>query len=151
MNRNMKDVLLYFSMKYDGHFDPIYEALRTREDFNQDAFIKLKKDVQYDYVTIIDDKYPDFLKLQNSPPFVIYYQGNLNLIDADLSVKYEILESGHRMISAVAPYEKNGKLVFDYIVGCENERELAKLIDHIKGKGLDLKNYDKTKKKELER
>ncbi|MDD3049053.1 MAG: hypothetical protein PHQ89_03645 [Bacilli bacterium] len=151
MNRNMKDVLLYFSMKYEGHFEPIYEALRVKEDFNQDEFIKLKKDVQYNYVTMIDDKYPDFLKLQNCPPFVIYYQGNLNLIDTDLPVKYEMLESGHRMISVIAPNEKDGKLVFDYVVGSENEKELTKLIDHIKGKGLDLKNYDKTKKKELER
>mgnify|MGYP000727235921 FL=1 len=47
--------------------------------------------------------------------------------------------------------KKDGKLVFDYVVGSENEKELTKLIDHIKGKGLDLKNYDKTKKKELER
>ena len=62
-----------------------------------------------------------------------------------------MLESGHRMISVIAPYEKDGKLVFDYVVGSENEKELTKLIDHIKGKGLDLKNYDKTKKKELER
>ena len=151
MNRNMRDVLLYFSMKYDGKFEPVYEALRVREDFNQDEFIKLKKEVQYDYVTMIDDKYPDFLKLQNYPPFVMYYQGNLDLIDADLPVKYEILESGHRMISVVAPYEKSGKLMFDYVVGCENEKELTKLVEHIKGKGLELKNYNKTKKKELER
>ena len=102
----MKDVFIVFFNEVEGHFEPIYEALRVKEDFNQDEFIKLKKDVQYNYVTMIDDKYPDFLKLQNCPPFVIYYQGNLNLIDTDLPVKYEMLESGHRMISVIAPYEK---------------------------------------------
>lgn len=147
----MRDVLLYFSMKYEGRFEPVYEALLVKEGFNQEEFIKYKKDMQYNYVTMIDDKYPDFLKLQNCPPFVIYYQGNLKLFDSDLPVKYEMLESGHRMVSIIAPYEKKGELMFDYVVGCENEKELTKLIEHINSKGLKFKNYSKHKNKELER
>lgn len=151
MNQNMKDVLLYFSMKYEGSFNDEYNALVEKENFNIEEFIKLRKNIKHKYITLLDDKYPNFLKTSNCPPFVMYYQGNLELIDSDLSVKFEVLESGHRMISTVAPYEKNGKMVFDYIVGCENEKELEKLIDHIHSKGLELKDYSKHKKKDLER
>lgn len=151
MNRNMKDVLLYFSMKYDGHFEPMYSAINFKETFNQKEFSKLKRGIEYDYITVIDKKYPDFFKEQDSPPIVLYYQGNLELIDSDLPVKYGMIESGHRMVSAIKPCEKDGKLVFDYVVGCENEKELSKLIEHIKSKGLNFKNYSKSKNKELER
>ncbi|WP_028044431.1 hypothetical protein [Candidatus Stoquefichus massiliensis] len=151
MKTEIKNLLLYFSLKYNGVFKDEYNALAEKEDFNVDEFIKLRKNIKHKYITLLDDKYPDFLKTSNCPPFVMYYQGNLELIDSDLPVKFEVLESGHRMISTVAPYEKNGKMMFDYVVGCENEKELEKLIDHIHSKGLELKDYSKHKKKDLER
>lgn len=151
MKTEMKDVLLYFSLKYDGSFKDEYNAIVKNEKFNIDEFIKLRKNIKHKYATLLDDKYPDFLRASKCPPFVLYYQGNLELIDSDLPVKFEVLESGHRMISTVAPYEKNGKMIFDYIVGCENEKELEKLINHIHSKGLELKDYSKHKKKDLER
>ena len=36
------------------------------------------------YITILDDRYPDSLKAINYPPFVIYYKGDLSLLDTRL-------------------------------------------------------------------
>ena len=152
MKEDMKKVLYYFALKYNGNFGEIYLSLATREKFNIDEFMRLKKDVQYHHVTILDDKYPNYLKSVECPPFVLFYEGDLNLIkDRSSAIKYDVLESGGRLISTVNPIQKCNGLEFDYIVACENQEDLKDMLEHIKSKGLNFKNYDKKKKKEIER
>lgn len=43
MNTEINKVLLYFALKYNGNFDKIYSSLRTKEKFDVDEFMKLKK------------------------------------------------------------------------------------------------------------
>lgn len=152
MNEDMKKVLYYFALKYNGDFDKIYSSLATREKFDIDEFMRLKKDVHYPHVTILDDKYPNYLKSVNCPPFVLFYEGNLNLIkDRTSAIKYDVLESGGRLISTVNPIQKCNGIEFDYIVDCENQKDLKDMLEHIKSKGLNLKNYEKKKDKGIER
>ncbi len=152
MKEDMKKVLYYFALKYNGNFGEIYLSLATREKFNIDEFMRLKKDVQYHHVTILDDKYPNYLKSVECPPLVLFYEGDLNLIkDRSSAIKYDVLESGGRLISTVNPIQKCNGIEFDYIVACENQEDLKDMLKHIKSKGLNFKNYDKKKKKEIER
>ncbi|EHQ46780.1 hypothetical protein LA327_10550 [Thomasclavelia ramosa] len=152
MKEDMKKVLYYFALKYNGNFGEIYLSLATREKFDIDEFMRLKKDVHYPHVTILDDKYPNDLKSVECPPFVLFYEGNLNLIkDMTSAIKYDVLESGGRLISTVNPVQKDNGIEFDYIVVCENQEDLKDMLEHIKSKGLNFKNYDKKKKKEIER
>lgn len=102
-------------------------------------------------MTLIDDKYPDYFKTVECPPIVLFYKGNLKLIDRDLPMEYSVLESGKRFISTVNPIKQNGKIVFDYIVATECQEDLDKMLEHIKDKGIPLKVYDKPKKKQMER
>lgn len=53
MNDDIKKVLYYFALKYNGDFDKIYSSLRTRESFDVDEFMKLKKDVQHQHITLL--------------------------------------------------------------------------------------------------
>ena len=152
MNEDMKKVLYYFALKYNGDFDKIYSSLATREKFDIDKFMRLKKDVQYHHITILDDKYPNYLKSVECPPFVLFYEGNLNLIkDRTTAIKYDVLESGGRLISTVNPIQKGNGIEFDYIVACENQEDLKDMLEHIKSKGIDFKNYEKKKDKGIER
>lgn len=152
MDTEINKVLLYFTLKYNGDFDKIYSSLRTKEKFDVDEFMKLKKDILYKHITLLDDKYPNYLKSVNSPPFVLFYEGNLNLIkDRKTTIKYDVLESGGRLISTVNPVQKNNKIEFDYIVACEKQEDLKAMLEHIKSKGLNLKNYEMKKDKSIER
>ena len=137
MNEDMKKVLYYFALKYNGDFDKIYSSLATREKFDIDEFMRLKKDVHYPHVTILDDKYPNYLKSVNK--------------DRTSAIKYDVLESGGRLISTVNPIQKGNGIEFDYIVACENQEDLKNMLEHIKSKGLNFKNYDKKKDKGIER
>lgn len=147
----MEDVLLYFSMKYDGDCKKMLYALQTQEQTDPQKLEEYKKDVRHKYVTLISNRYPDYFKTVECPPIVLFYKGNLKLIDEELPMEYSVLESGKRFISAVCPIKQKGKVVFDYIVAAECQSDLYKMLEHIKSKGIPLKDYDKPKKKQMER
>lgn len=147
----VEGVLLYFAMKYEGDFKRMFVALKRKEQVDEQMLKQYKKQIRHKYVTLIDDKYPDYFKTVECPPIVLFYKGNLKLIDRDLPMEYSVLESGKRFISTVNPIEQNGKIVFDYIVATECQGDLDKMLEHIKDKGIPLKDYDKPKKKQMER
>ena len=76
----MSDLVLYFSIKYEGNLNKIYKALLNKEKFDKEAIIKMKEQLDCQYITIFDDEYPDELKEINCPPFVLFYKGNINLL-----------------------------------------------------------------------
>lgn len=147
----MDDILLCFSLKYDGDFEKVYTALKTKETIDSTDMIKYKNQVRHKYITIANHYYPNFLKSINCPPIVLFYKGNLKLIDKDLPIEYSTLENGKRFISTVDIINQNGKMIFDYVVGAESQEDLEMLIEHIKNKGIPLKDYDKSKKRQMER
>ena len=69
----MNDILIYFYEKYDGDWDEIYKAINQKERVNYGEAIEFLKDYKdkYDYVTIIDNSYPDEYKGNYKPPFVL--------------------------------------------------------------------------------
>lgn len=80
-NITMNEILVAFSQKYHGHFFKILEALREKERLtNKDIKLYLE-DVEEMNETILSDKYPSPLKEIPNPPFVLYYEGNLELMD----------------------------------------------------------------------
>lgn len=80
----MEEILLYLSIKYDGDFQKILKALQEKEPVDQEKANEVEKELfekGYKYTTIISEDYPNELKLINCPPFVIYYKGNLDLLN----------------------------------------------------------------------
>lgn len=80
----MKELILYFSLKYNGDFQKIYQAIaikeRVDEELKNELFKKFEKS-KCNYVTLIDCNYPKVFEKIKMPPFVLYYHGNLNLIN----------------------------------------------------------------------
>ncbi len=85
-NQNsMNDILLYFSLKYNGDFNKIYTALQNKEQLNIDEFYKLKDKLKSKYTTILDETYPNKLRKVSNPPFVLYYEGDIDMLENDLT------------------------------------------------------------------
>ena len=78
---NMNDLVLYFAIKYDGDFNRIYEALLNKEKFDGETLCKMKEQLDCQYISIFDEKYPLGLRKINCPPFVLFYKGNINLLN----------------------------------------------------------------------
>lgn len=79
---------------------------------------------------------------------VLFYTGNKELLNDDLPVKAMVLDDNTRAYATVFPTEQDGKMIFDYVIACENHNQVEHLFDHIKDKGLSLKQYEKNQKRD---
>ncbi len=70
----MREALIYYAYKYQGEYSLIKKALANKEVYKILSYSD-------DLLTIYDKNYPKaFFNLQN-PPFVIFYKGNLHLLN----------------------------------------------------------------------
>lgn len=77
----MEELVLYFSLKFNGDFQSIYNALMRKEKVDETLKWELKKKVTCQYTTLFSHDYPETLKQINCPPFVLYYYGDLSLVN----------------------------------------------------------------------
>ena len=80
MSVNGSDVLLYFSVKFKGNWDRILEALRHKEYIDPKELQQIKENMKCNYITYLDDDYPEQLKEITKPPFTLFYYGDISLI-----------------------------------------------------------------------
>ena len=80
----MREILLYFSLLYNGSFDDIYKALENKEQVDYDKLNQWKREMDFDYITILDEDYPEALKLISFPPFVLFYKGNKEYLKEEM-------------------------------------------------------------------
>lgn len=113
----MRDQLLYYVVKYHGEYHRIKKAIEKNEDWE-------KINYEGKYVTILDEDYPKELFELDEPPFLLFYEGHLNLLK-----KKKICVIGSRMPSLHA------RKSVDALIRCENSEVLvsglAKGIDAI--------------------
>lgn len=77
-----REVILYFALKYDGDWETIYSNIKQKERFDYDLYYEFKEKYKdLNYVTLLDDEYPKCFKEIYKPPFIIFYKGNLNLLN----------------------------------------------------------------------
>ncbi|MGL5733102.1 MAG: DNA-processing protein DprA [Metamycoplasmataceae bacterium] len=121
----MNLILIYFALKYKGDFISIYNALKNKEivdPFEIDELEKKLNEKKIKAITILDDGYPNHLKIIANPPFVLFYEGNISLMDenalclvgdetSEVTLKY--------MNQAVKQTSKNNILVTNFYKGFE--------------------------------
>ena len=80
----MRNRLIKLSILKRGNWFLMYEALRQDPKLTQFSIEpsaeSLFDDIQTRIVTIVDEEYPSYFKQMEMPPFVLYYQGDLNLL-----------------------------------------------------------------------
>jgi len=111
----MDKVLLFFALKYNGNWDKIYDALDKKEKINQEELDVVETKINCKYLTIINPVYPNNLKNSYKPPFVLFYQGNINL----LVNYYKIIGVVEEIITSPYSLEQTKKIV----QGLEKEKK----------------------------
>ena len=76
-----RDLLVYLSVKYKGNWDEMYQAIQQREKVSFEEVDEALKNNKANYITCVDSEYPDCLKGVYHPPFVLYYYGDISLIN----------------------------------------------------------------------
>ncbi len=76
----MRNILIYFATKYHGDYRLIMNAIKEKEKVDEEELKKIKNR-NYKAITILDDDYPFELKSIYMPPFVLFYKGDISLIN----------------------------------------------------------------------
>ena len=101
-----RNTLIAFSIKYRGDWDSIMKALCDRESIETEYLEQAEK-IKCKTVTMVDLDYPPYLKAIRKAPFVLYYYGDLSII-----------QDYHKNVSVVGSrnYSEYGKRKTEEIV-----------------------------------
>ena len=78
---NSRILLIYFAVKYEGDWLKIYQAITTKEDVDFNVAKQIAENISSKVVTAIDPEYPKYLNRMSRAPFVLFYYGDLSLIN----------------------------------------------------------------------
>ena len=67
-----REIIASLVVRNKGNWNDIYQGLVNKQ------FCEEK--VEGDYITILDEEYPDILKQVYKPPFVLFYKGDISLL-----------------------------------------------------------------------
>lgn len=100
-------VLVYLAYKYQGDWAKIYDAICLKKEYSDDIDTILSS-IKYKIVTLLDDEYPESLKHIYHPPFVLFYYGDISLLqdkDKNLAVvgSRDYSQYGKAAIESVMP------------------------------------------------
>ncbi|MBQ8206414.1 MAG: DNA-processing protein DprA [Bacilli bacterium] len=77
----MRKTLLYLAIKYNGNYKKIYQAIKEKEIVPTKEVEKIESKIKCNYITLVDANYPNFLKVMVTPPFVLFYYGDISLMN----------------------------------------------------------------------
>lgn len=73
----MRGILAFFAKKYEGDWEEIFQAIQRKEKVDKESVETFEEYLQangVEYVSMIDDNYPECLKRSYMPPFALFYK-----------------------------------------------------------------------------
>lgn len=77
----MRKIILYFALKYNGDYKKIYQAIKDKEVVDIKDIENIESKINCKYITLIDSNYPQCLKTIGTPPFILFYYGDISLLN----------------------------------------------------------------------
>lgn len=79
---NTRELLLYLSLKFNGDWENIFDFIKKKCRVDKNEFENYVSGFSGNYITLLDDEYPECLKVGRKPPFVLFYKGDINLLSS---------------------------------------------------------------------
>ena len=79
----MEEILVYLSIINNGDWNLIYHDIVEKKPISKETVKKEVEKLNIKYITLLSPNYPSFLKSTFKPPFVIFYEGNIELLTDD--------------------------------------------------------------------
>ena len=73
--------LIYLAIHYEGNYDLLLSALKKHTEFDKEKEEEAVLSLKCNVLTYIDDDYPIYLRQLTRPPLVLFYYGDISLID----------------------------------------------------------------------
>lgn len=88
-----RDILAHLAIKYGNEWKRIYQAIQEKELIEKDELGESLSTLEGDFITIIDEDYPDAFKVIPMPPFVIFLsEADRKRIGGDSEVHFKGFE-----------------------------------------------------------
>lgn len=81
MNVNVRDILFALSDKNDGDYRRLFNDIKDKKMIQEGDLDLSHQKNDSNFLTILDDTYPECFKQVSCPPIVLYYYGDLSLLD----------------------------------------------------------------------
>lgn len=79
-----RKVLIYLATKFRGNWNKIFDFIKSKENIEEEDVNKVYANMKSKAVTMVDEDYPVALKTIYKPPFVLFYHGDISLIQDKL-------------------------------------------------------------------
>ena len=78
-----RDILLTLAVRNEGNFNKTYRDIQNKNLPSEEEVLKTKNEYKGKFITFLDENYPKALKMQPMPPFVLFYKGNIDLLNKE--------------------------------------------------------------------
>lgn len=78
---SQRDLIIYLAIKYNGDYDSLLYAIDRKECPDAEIVKNTVSQIKCKTLTMIDDDYPQYLKQFPRSPIVLFYYGDISLID----------------------------------------------------------------------
>ena len=78
---NHRKILIALAVQCKGNWEEIYNKLCLKEFPDEEYVEKVNSKIKCNVLTILDYMYPTYLRNEWRPPFVLFYYGDINLIN----------------------------------------------------------------------
>lgn len=77
-----RKIIAYLSVIHEGKWDEIVQCIE-KKDFpaDENEIEKVVSKIKSNYITLLDDNYPETLKRIFKPPLILFYYGDINLLN----------------------------------------------------------------------
>lgn len=101
-----RKILIYLAIKYRGDWDAIYEAVKNRVLMKPQDIEDAVSTLSCNAITFFDKEYPEELKKIFRPPFVLFYEGNISLLNNGIRNKIAIVGTREPSAYSISALEK---------------------------------------------
>ncbi len=76
-----REILISLAVKFDGDWILIYHSIKLKKYYeDEEEVLRNCRNIKCKALTIMDPEYPQQLKQVKKPPFVLFYEGDISLI-----------------------------------------------------------------------
>lgn len=76
-----RNILIYLALKANGDYNVIHKLMRERFDFEDEEAERAVKSLKCKTLTYMDPEYPECFKFLACPPLVLFYYGDISLLN----------------------------------------------------------------------
>ena len=93
MTINTKDIIAYCAIAEEGDWDRIYQRLLMHDYPSPEKIESTLLKLKCQYLSIVDEGYPEKLRQIHRPPFCLFYYGDISLINTETNQLVSVVGS----------------------------------------------------------